>query len=474
MQQRAAMFERALAERPWLLGYRSAMASRFSASDQEIAVEGHIPAALSGRFYRNGPGGHDVAGHRYAHWFDGDGLLHAFDLRNGTIRHQGRLMATPKRRAESRAGRPLYDGFGTRVPDPAAIRGPDELNTANISVLSHGGRLMALWEGGSASEVDPETLEHRSFVEFSPETQGLPFSAHTRTEPDGTLWSIGYAGYAEKIVIYRIGFDGNLANVRLLDARPTPMLHDFLVTEHHLILIMPPWLYDHSAGDTFLERHVWRPEQGGSALIIDKNSLQVTGKVDLPAFWSFHYANAWEDSSGVVHFDFARYPDPGQTSHGFLNVMEGQAPSGSEPRYHRATIDVRAGRYREEEAIPDIAAEFPRVSPERAGLRHDRTMLCLSGARSVSEHPGFDATAMFYPDSGKIDRYVHGAQEMAEEAVLARDADGSTWVLQTVLDFGDQLTKLKIFLADDLAAGPVAVASLPYALPLGLHGLFVT
>ena len=36
-----------------------------------------------------------------------------------------------------------------------------------------------------------------------------------------------------------------------------------------------------------------------------------------------------------------------------------------------------------------------------------------------------------------------------------------------------QRTVLSCFAADHLAAGPVAQATLPYALPLGLHGAFV-
>lgn len=474
MLARAERFEQAMQARPWLLGYSSVVADQFKAGPDEIHVEGKIPAALSGTFYRNGPGGHEVAGQRYAHWFDGDGLLHAFHLHDGRVRHRGRLLATPKRLQEVEAGRPLYDGFGTRVAERLPIRGPDELNPANINVLSHGGDLMALWEGGSPARLDPETLEFQEFVAFSPETSGMPFSAHTRTDPDGTLWSIGYAGFAGKVILYRIGRDGRLANLNLLDIAPTPMLHDFMVTRRHLVLIMPPWKYDSAAGDTFLTQHVWRPEDGTRALIIDKNDLAVTQEIDLPGFWSFHYANAWEDRDGRIHFDFPRYEDPSQTSEGFADVMDGEWPRGTDPRYFAATLDTRSGRYEETAVIPGLAAEFPRILPEQTGARHDRTLLCFAGGRPDALHPGFDGTGLFNPKSGQLDRFVHHPHEMAEEAVFAQGDDGSAWVLQTVLDFKGRVTRLKIFRADDLSGGPVAIATLPYALPLGLHGLYVT
>ena len=46
-------------------------------------------------------------------------------------------------------------------------------------------------------------------------------------------------------------------------------------------------------------------------------------------------------------------------------------------------------------------------------------------------------------------------------------------MLGTVLDYKAGVTRLNVFDAAGLSDGPLAVASLPYALPLGLHGTFV-
>jgi carotenoid cleavage dioxygenase-like enzyme len=43
-----------------------------------LQVEGKIPSDLRGVFYRNGPGLFERGGQRYHHWFDGDGLVHAW------------------------------------------------------------------------------------------------------------------------------------------------------------------------------------------------------------------------------------------------------------------------------------------------------------------------------------------------------------------------------------------------------------
>ncbi|MDE0202258.1 MAG: carotenoid oxygenase family protein, partial [Rhodospirillaceae bacterium] len=39
---------------------------------------GRLPADLTGVLWRNGPAEHERFGHRYGHWFDGDGMVQAF------------------------------------------------------------------------------------------------------------------------------------------------------------------------------------------------------------------------------------------------------------------------------------------------------------------------------------------------------------------------------------------------------------
>ena len=82
--------------------------------------------------------------------------------------------------------------FATLPPHPAPVLAPNDMNAANTAMLAHAGRLMALWEGGSALAVDPETLAAGQFVDWRPDVAGAPFSAHPKVEPDGTLWNIGY------------------------------------------------------------------------------------------------------------------------------------------------------------------------------------------------------------------------------------------------------------------------------------------
>lgn len=58
---------------PWTLGFRSMDSDRLHTAS--LPMDGAMPQALSGVFYRNGPARHERGGMRYHHWFDGDGMV---------------------------------------------------------------------------------------------------------------------------------------------------------------------------------------------------------------------------------------------------------------------------------------------------------------------------------------------------------------------------------------------------------------
>jgi hypothetical protein len=83
----------------------------------------------------------------------------------------------------------LFQTFGTYLP--RRITNVDKINVANISLLPLNKRLFALWEGGSAYEINPKTLATIGIQSWSPQTKGLPFGAHYRQDQDGSIWNIG-------------------------------------------------------------------------------------------------------------------------------------------------------------------------------------------------------------------------------------------------------------------------------------------
>ncbi|MCF5946571.1 carotenoid oxygenase family protein, partial [Xanthomonas perforans] len=74
----AAAFHTQVQRTPWLLGWRSVTSPTFGPTT--TAVQGKLPEGLAGSLYRNGPAWTERAGFRYEHWFDGDGMVHRWQL----------------------------------------------------------------------------------------------------------------------------------------------------------------------------------------------------------------------------------------------------------------------------------------------------------------------------------------------------------------------------------------------------------
>ena len=79
--------------------------------------------------------------------------------------------------------------------------------------------------------------------------------------------------------------------------------------------------------------------------------------------------------------------------------------------------------------------------------------------------------------TGKMDTYHYPEHQIPEEHLYVPDreagAEQGGWVIGTALDWREQRMILNAFDARSLNDGPVASATLPYAMPLGLHGKFV-
>ncbi len=467
-----AEFAAALARKPWLLGYKTAAPNGYAQRDME--VEGKLPEALRGTLYRNGPARHEIGDTRYQHWFDGDGMIHAFRFEEGRVSHRGKFVQTAKYLEEEKAGRALYQGFGTASGDMPPLSNADQINVANINVIEHAGELLALWEGGSAYRLDPETLETLGLKSWSRPTTGLPFSAHPRLDTDGTLWNFGYAPSGNALVIYRIDPDGALRDTGIIPRGKVPMVHDFMVTKTHLVLILPPFLFDVEKTGSFLDHFAWQPEQGGRALIIDKNDLSSVQEIELPPFWVFHFSNAFE-TGGVIEFNAPTYGDPGIMTTGFRDIMRGDHVPRANIRFLTGRLDLQAGTFTTSETSEGSGGEFPRIDDRFQGERHGFTILM----RNINQpgRPTMDSVWRIDHDSGDHRGHTYSSEELADEHVFVPNpqsaSQGEGWVIGTSLDTGRKRSTINIFDAQHIEDGPIARAHTQYPIPLGLHGNFV-
>ena len=434
----------------------------------EASISGRWPKALAGMFYRNGPARLERGGERYEHWFDGDGMVHAWRMADGRVSHLGRMVRTQKYREEAAADQLLYPGFGTAIAR-RPIGNNDSVNAANTSALPHAGKLYAMWEGGSATELDPQTLATRGLKTWRDDLTALPFSAHPKVEPDGTLWNIGAVPGVNKLVLWHIRPDGSLARVQLLNVADIALVHDFVVTERHIVLLLPPFSLNRTPGISYLAMHQWQGQRAMRVLVIDKADLTLKHTLEMPARMVFHFGNAFDDGDSI-RLDATLYQDD-QVLQEMAAAMRGVVWDKSVPSVtSQLTLDLRRGQVREERLL--AASEFPRVADAVVGRRHRALFTLIEDAQHGM---GMGGVARIDLDGGKIDRFAFGPDWVVEEHVPVARPDGrGLWLVGPALDLRRRQTVLNVFDAANLAQGPLAQARLPYAAPLCFHGNFLS
>jgi len=436
----------------------------------QAAVLGRLPADLNGVFYRNGPGRFELGGERYQHWFDGDGFAQRWQIAGGKVSHAGRFVATRKFEDESKAGHFLYPAFGSYF-DRKGYKNNDSINSANTNLLPFNGALYALWEGGSATELDPQTLATRGIKSWRSDLKAMPFSAHPKMDPDGGLWNFGTAPGADKLVIYRLTAKGEVARTAIIPVPQLNMVHDFVVSGRHLIFLLAPYDFEPGHGRSLRDCLQWAGERRPMrAVVVAKDTLAVRQVFELPARSVFHFGNAYEDG-GCTRFDAILYHGDAllKTT---LDARQALRKQSDHPgSAMQITLDYASGQAREARLFG--ASEFPRVAPQVVSARHRKLLVLGAGKHDLT----LDSVNLIDTGSGKVDGYAFGAGWQVEEHVLVprRGARSETdgYVVGVAQDTHHGQTVLTVFDAHNIKAGPMALARLPYRAPVCFHGNFL-
>ena len=305
-------------ENPWGLGVENAPVEGYAPATMRL-VEGRAPRGLAGSLYRNGPGWFRYPSSSTGHWFDGDGFIQRFAIEDGRVRHSGKFADTLKRRVEMQRQEIIFPGFGTRGQPRAPVESPDDINAANTSVMMAGGELWALWEGGSPTRMNPDTLETIGIRPFRQDLASMPFTAHPKVEPNGRIWNIG--AYGPRVIIWRLAADGTLEDAQVIDIGQASYLHDWAVTERYLIIPLQPWVHDRMTAP-MVDGYTWHGDRPFRILVLDKNDYSNRRTYELPAMFYFHTGDAWEDTDGTIRFDLCASANAHFVTEAFNQALE--------------------------------------------------------------------------------------------------------------------------------------------------------
>ncbi|MDE3270827.1 carotenoid oxygenase family protein [Pseudoalteromonas sp. G4] len=465
----AELFKKAKARNPNLIGFEGVTHNLHL---QQLTIEGALPHDFRGAFYRNGPAVHQRNNQRYLHLFEGDGMIQQFSFTERGISHQGKFVQTAKYQKEQAANKFLFSGPDSKLQNSLSVNSPDAINTANTNVIPVNGELWALWEAGSATALDATSLATKGVVNLGKNTRfgnslkGLPFSAHPKIDADGSIWNFGSTINGD-IVLYHINKFGITQKVNLLQSGYRGgMLHDFLITQHHVLLILPSLERD-KTDERFFGAIRFNKQQPMRVLVVDKNTLTLKREYQLDAGFVFHFGNAWEDATGTIRFDASLYPNI-ETLHYMSDLMRGVT---SEAAPANTVLFKLHPNGTSDKQIIDGISEFPRVYDHLTGLQNN-LLVTLS---SVTSDVWSDSVRVVNVNNGKQDTFVYGEDFLVEEHVIfdKSQQEGNGYLVGTALHVPSKRTCVNIFKIGHVSDGPICRAWLPYTLPLGFHGNFM-
>ena len=439
-----------------------------------LKVTGELPRELNGTLYRNGPNPQfDAPG---AHWFVGDGMLHAFHLENGRASYRNRWVRTPKWLAEHDAGRALFGGFGRKLPGaPAGIT--DDGGVANTNIIFHAGKLLALEEGHLPTEIEPGTLNRTGYCDYNGAIKG-PFTAHPKIDPvTGEMVFFGYnaAGPLTPALSFgSVNAAGVVTRFDRFDAPYASMVHDFIVTENHLLFPILPITGSMERAMRGKPPYAWEPEKGAYVGVMKRNG----SAKDLVWFraescYVFHVMNAWEEGNRIIA-DVMQFEEAPLFTH-----PDGSKTDPQKSRARLLPLDLRPrGQYR------PLHADLSRRSHRRipAHRRPPRGQANSHGwyACANPDLPMFGALSGIVHVDGKgkrLGNYLLPAGDTISEPVFvergADAAEGDGWLLSAVWRAQENRSDLAVFNAKDVEAGPVALVHLGHRVPDGFHGNWV-
>ncbi|MCV7315436.1 carotenoid oxygenase family protein [Mycolicibacillus parakoreensis] len=444
--------------------------------------DGTLPPALTGTLYRNGAGKLDAGGQALGHLFDGDGMLSMFAIADGAVHYRNRYVRTEHyRKSLTSHGAPLR-ALGTMRPGGIlanALRFP--ANVANTGVVMHAGKLLALWEGGPPTEINPDTLDTVGVDRFGGELKWLgAFSAHPKWDPDtGEMFNFGLAMVPfPKLICYRVDRAGKLHRLGQLDLPLAMFNHDMGLTSRHLVFAIPPLVFPTSkllgAGlglRNFIDAIDYDADRGTLIALVPRDG----GKpriVYTDALLHLHLANSYEDGSDTV-VELIHYDSSWEELNGQLSTLSTDT-AAQVSSYGGSLLRLRitpSGAVLHE-PVSDLPAEFPSWNLTHTGRANRYTY--LSADADGSAYP--NAIAKVDNDTESVSTFQFPYGQQPHEAVFAArpggEAEDDGWLLVTTQDGVTNRASMVVLDAADITAGPVYTGRLRHHLPLTFHGCY--
>ena len=454
-------------------------------------IDGKIPSDLSGSFYRNGPGRLKLGGEVFGHWFDGDGMIAKTTFTGGKVHFSNKFIRTPKYVDETAAGRPLYRGFGGAPKGSFFKRFAPPANPANTGLILHGGKLLALNEGGRPFAVDPATLN--TYGEFTYDDQLKKtnvFSAHGKINPKngfyynfGLCFDIGIRGLKPGFEMYKISPQGKMVSRARFALDHMPLLHDFALTENYAIFIQSSVSMQGNLfmtmlkNGSFADLMLYDKSLTNKIIIIDVHNLELVDTIKVDPIACLHFGNAYE-KNGEIHFDLMEtreggFPTPDQKIEPMNLFSDEVSFRSGAARYKRCVVNLKTRLFQSEYIDDALEGEFPQWDWTRT--TSENRFAVATGYAGEEQKTYFNAIQKIDRVTGKVEVHDFGSYRFTGEPLMVAkpetDAEEDFYCLCYV--YNGNTDKSEVVVIDSKSFDePLATVKLDFHIPQGFHGMY--
>eukprot|EP01018_Ginkgo_biloba_P002555 Gb_33721 [translate_table: standard] len=437
-------------------------------------IKGQIPECLNGVYIRNGPNPRHLPSGGY-HYFDGDGMLHAVTIRDGSAMHCCRYTKTNRFLPENEAGRPL---FAKPLGDLTGLIGMARLS---LTFLRHMLGLIDLTKGIGVANAGVEFFCGR---QLAMSEDDKPYAL--RINPvTGEMFSFSYDGIKSPYLKYfRVSADGKKGEDIPINLPEPTLMHDFAITERFVVFVDHQIMFRLSemlkgGFPAFCDEE--KVPRVGIMPLYDNNDSRIKW-FEMPGCTCFHFLNAWDEEDEVSLIGSSLAP--------LECVFEN--PEHLENKLYEFCFNLKTGRCRREQ-ICSANLDMGQINKKFTGRKNKYVYMStsgpwprFSGIAKVDVSAPRLAPMKSVPGINTLDPCIVGWRNYGESCYgsepffVPRNENGPNseeddgYLLSFVHNESTEISELLVMDARSPSLEPVCSIRMPCRVPYGFHGIFLT